>query len=115
MLSDMIPLTKEELVKQENWSVIRGRDHGSLESGSSRQRLRLKSVPCLEDPPHRRQAYSQKADRHGQAHADAHIGDPVEAPAETADQVDDRVEESGRLPERRQHVDGVEATAEEDQ
>src|SRR5919112_3575804 len=82
---------------------------------ASRQGLRFEPVPCLEDPPYGRQAYGQKADRHGQAHADAHVGDPVEAPAEAADQVDDGIEQGGRLPERRQHIDGVETAAEKDQ
>ena len=39
----------------------------------------------------------------------------VETPAEAADQVDDGIEKGDRLPERRQHVDGVKTTAEEDQ
>ena len=83
--------------------------------GTSHQKLRLESVSRLEDPPHRHQAHGQEADRHGQAQADAHVGDPVETPAEAADQVDHRVEQGDRLPERRQHIDRVEAAAEEDQ
>src|SRR3712207_85421 len=79
------------------------------------ERLRFESVPLFEDPPHRHQAYAQEADRHGQAHADTHVGNPIEAPAEATYQVNDGIEKSGRLPERRQHFDGVKATAEEDQ
>ena len=77
--------------------------------------LRLESVPCLEDPPDRHQAYGQEENRHGEAQAYAHVGDPVETPAEAADQVDDRVEKGNRLPERWQHIDRVETTAEKDQ
>src|SRR5918998_5019633 len=84
-------------------------------SGSRVDRLRLEPVPSLEDPPHRCEAQGQEADRHGQAHTNAHVGDPVEAPPEAADQVDDGVEQAGRLPERWQHIDRVEAAAEEDQ
>jgi hypothetical protein len=41
------------------------------------------------------------------------VGHAVEAPAEAADQVDHRVEQGDLLPERRQHVDGIEAAAQE--
>src|SRR5919112_418282 len=77
--------------------------------------LRLEPVACLEDPPHRCQAQDQEEDRHGQAQAHAYVCGPVEAPPETADQVDHRIEEGDRLPERRQHIHGVEAAAEKDQ
>ncbi len=85
-----------------------------LAVAASRQSLRFESIPRFEDPPYRHQANGQEEDRHGQAHADTHVGDIVEAPAEAADQVDDGVEKGDRLPERRQHIDGVETTAEED-
>src|SRR5215216_6862120 len=78
------------------------------------QGLRLEPVACLEDPPHRRQAQDQEEDRHGQAQGHAYVGGSVEAPPEAADQVDHRIEEGDRLPERRQHLHGVEAAAEED-
>src|SRR5215204_6298096 len=77
--------------------------------------LRLEPVACLEDPPHRCQAQDQEEYRHGQAQAHAYVCGPVEAPPETADKVDHRIEEGHRLPERRQHIHGVEAAAEKDQ
>src|SRR5690606_41911063 len=43
----------------------------------------------------------------------SHVRVLVEAPAEAADEVDHGIEQRHRLPERRQHVDRVEAAAEE--
>jgi hypothetical protein len=48
-----------------------------------------------------------------EADGDVHVGDAVEAPAEAADQIDRRVEQRDGLPDRRQHVDGIEGAAEE--
>ena len=56
-----------------------------LAVATSPRRLRFEPVPCLEDPPHYRQANGQEEGGHAQAHADAHIGDPIETPAEAAD------------------------------
>ena len=52
---------------------------------------------------------------HDDARGDADIADLVKTPAEDRDQIDDRVGEAHRLPERRQHVDRIEAAAEERQ
>src|SRR5215212_9382586 len=87
----------------------------SVASPEDDRRLRLETVPRLEDPPHRRQAHGQEDERHDQAHPDPYVGEPVEAPPEAADQVDHRVEEGGLLPDWRQHAYRVETAAEEDQ
>src|SRR6266496_4144942 len=55
--------------------------------------------------------FQDRAFPRGEAQADAHVGEAVEAPAESAHQVDHGVEQRDRLPERRQHSDGVETAA----
>ena len=78
--------------------------------------LILQPVAGLEDPPH-----GGEAQRPGTPASwprlmpTLDVGDAVEAPAEAADQIDDRIEQRDRLPERRQHVDRIEAAAEEGQ
>src|SRR5438477_11376008 len=75
--------------------------------------LGLEPLAGLEDPGHERQRYRHEHQGHREADRDAHVGDAVEAPAEAADEVDDGVEQGNRLPEWRQHVDRIEAAAEE--
>src|SRR6187200_155482 len=75
--------------------------------------LILQPVAGLEDPRDDRERYTHEDGRHDNAHADTDVGEAVKAPAEAADHVHHRVEERYRLPERRQHVDRIEAAAEE--
>src|ERR1700739_1423407 len=74
---------------------------------------RLEFVPGAKDGPNRREARQQEYHDHGETDNDVDVGNAVEAPAEAADEVHDRVEQSHLLPKRRQHVDGIEAAAEE--
>ena len=57
----------------------------------------------------------EERQRHAEADGDADVGDLIEAPAETADQIDHGIEQRDGAPARRQHVDRVEAAAEEGQ
>lgn len=66
-----------------------------------------------EDPPHRSQAESQKAEDRAKAGADVDVGNAVKAPAKTAYQIDYGIEQSDFLPERRQHADRIEGAAQE--
>src|SRR6266481_2167547 len=77
--------------------------------------LSLEPIARLENPPHHREADGEEYRRHAQADAHADVGDAVKAPAEAADQINHRIDESDRLPNRRQHLDGVEAAAKEAQ
>jgi hypothetical protein len=77
--------------------------------------LCLEPISGLEDPSHYHQACRQEHRGHGEAYADTNIGDPVETPAEAADQIDHGIEQCDRLPEGRQHIDGVETAAEKGQ
>src|SRR3954452_19040271 len=88
----------------------RGWDHKRVRRGSS-----LEPVPRLEHPAGDREAERQEDERHGDAQPDADVGDAVEAPAEAADEIDHRIGKRHGAPERRQHVDRVEAAAEEGQ
>src|SRR5262249_26344337 len=72
----------------------------------------LDPVAGLEDPADRGEAERQEHERHPEAGPDAHVGDAEEAPAKPADEVNDRISERQLLPERGEHLDGVEAPAE---
>src|ERR1700733_15358833 len=74
---------------------------------------RLEFVSGPKDGPNRREARQQEYHDHGKTDNDVDVGNAVEAPAKAADEVHDRVEQSYLLPERRQHVDGIEAAAQE--
>src|SRR6202035_2638865 len=75
----------------------------------------LQTVASFEDPPHHDHADDEECHRHAEAQGDADVGDLVKAPAEAGDQVDDGIEQRDGAPARGQHVDGVEAAAEEGQ
>src|SRR5215467_10542460 len=72
----------------------------------------LQPVTGFEHPRHHRQADKKKYRDHRQAHTHADVRLTIETPAKTADQIDHRIEESNRAPDRGQHVDGVEGSAE---
>src|SRR5438270_14037924 len=86
--------------------------HGNGPPGSASL---LDLVAGLEEPPDDAEADREEYRDHYDAHGDADVGDLVEAPAEARDQIDDRVDETHRLPERRQHIDRIEAAAQERQ
>src|SRR3990170_5020402 len=67
----------------------------------------------LENPPDEDQACGEEDERHAEADGDVDVGLAVKAPAEAADQIKYRVEQRDGAPDRRQHVDGIEAAAEE--
>src|SRR5579872_5271164 len=103
-----------------------GRDCGALmnERGTGPLRdnyqaesepLTLQPVPGLEDPGDGDHADRKKRQRHAEAQRDADVGNFVKAPAEAADQIDHRVEQRDGAPARGQHVDRIEAAAEESQ
>src|SRR5690606_6429006 len=77
--------------------------------------LRLEPIAGPEDPGDQAQTQAEERQDHGEAGAQADVGDAVEAPAEATDEVHHRIEQRHGLPERRQHVDAVEAAAEEGQ
>src|SRR4051812_394583 len=72
---------------------------------------RLEAIARPEDPGHDGEADGQHQGGRREADADMDVGDAVEAPAEAADEVDDRIEQRHHLPQRRQHLDRVEAAA----
>src|SRR5690606_17658363 len=73
----------------------------------------LQPITGAEDPPDKPQAQHEEAEDHRQADANADVRHTVKTPAEAADQVHHRVEQGDLLPQRRQHLDGVETAAEE--
>src|ERR1700730_14221048 len=75
----------------------------------------LQPVAGLEDPPHHDHAGDQERGRPAEAERDADVGDLVKAPAEAGDQIDHGIEQRDGAPARRQHVDRIEAAAEEGQ
>src|SRR5215468_8793723 len=75
--------------------------------------LALELVTGPEDPAHNRDAESEKPERRCSARGDGHVRDAKETPAEGADEVHHGVEQRDPLPERRQHADRIERSAEE--
>src|SRR3546814_6829256 len=76
--------------------------------------LVLQPIAGLEYPPHRQQTGAEDTEDHRQADTDADVRDAVEAPAETADQIHHRIEQGDLLPQRRQHLDGIETAADKE-
>src|ERR1700761_1832347 len=73
----------------------------------------LEFVLGAKDGPNRREARQQEYHDHGETDNDVDVGNTVEAPAEAADEIHDGIEQRHLLPKRRQHVDGIEAAAQE--
>src|SRR5438874_1384459 len=85
------------------------------DSGRSSARNRdlvLEPIASPEYPPYCYKTGEQEGERHPQTDRDTHIGNLEERPAEATDEIDDRIEQGDGLPGRRQHADGIEATAE---
>src|SRR5690606_2424307 len=75
----------------------------------------LQPEACLEDRPDDGEAGGQEEHDHGEADGHPDIGRFVEAPAKAADEIEHGVEVTYRPPERREHVDRVEAATQEHQ
>src|SRR5258708_7177190 len=75
----------------------------------------LESVSGLEHPPSGRETKQEEHHGHTSADLDAHVRYAVEAPAEAANQINHWVEQGDLLPNRREHLDRIEAAAEKGQ
>ena len=71
----------------------------------------LDLIAGFEDPPHQAHTKRQEPADHQEAPGDSNVRLLKEAPAKSTDQVDHGVEQRNRLPERREHADGVKAAA----
>lgn len=73
--------------------------------------LIFKFVPCFEHPCDDGDAQAKEHADHNHARGEGYVRAFVKAPSKTADEIHNRIEKRNCLPYRREHVDGIKASA----
>src|SRR4051794_8137316 len=77
--------------------------------------LALEPISCFKDPSYNHQRCRHKRHGHDKTNRNTNVGQPIETPSEAANQIKHGIEQGDFLPDRRQHLYRIKATAKEGQ